>query len=859
MSVFDIKDRVPTEVLENGAVRYGVYNQNGSLEKYQYMKREDEPLEEGTAINKVLNDDFQSVAIGYNELGEYEEEVDYYYNSYGETSKTDTTRFEATSIKLNKVIPLDDGNIAVFGVGTTSSYYLYYGIVNEYNEKVKSFNYLKNSSNANIKAQYFDVVKLKNGKIALYYTDTDNSGHPTLMVIDQEMNIIVNEVELKEEKVAYGNVTITELKNGNIMAINVLGNSVAECVVFSETGEIIVPYKNLMGSATGSAIQPTTAYKICTLENGNVLFAYLDYANSTKGTYVGLDENGEVIKTATVLSSVASNQMIDCFPLTNGRVVILYQSDSKKIGYFTILNDDFSVYKTATSFCSTATSKFAGKQIRDDKFIIDYYTTNSDSVSAVFCMPYSLSGSSQTLVNLYTSSTAPVQIDVCGTKKGLSFTSFILSNYPYTVVLGTYATYWKRNYILPNLGKPLTNQRLKIWSRQNSFDVYLNQSAINDVSNIILQDGKILSLVCKSNEIYMYWVNEYGEIEKQSIVERKTGEYSNYIGACLTDDNEIFLAIYDSTNKVVCYQILDINGNTIKGRTNFDTGNTVGDVVVSKFGNGNICTIFSDRTNGTLDYLIFDNEGNILTPKTSLLSFYSAQKLRSCTLKDGKVAYCFIRRGTSSSSTFYCYYGVINADGTIAKSAYNLGHSSDIDDCYITPMENGGFAIGTYYYLSGNFVHIAVFDKDYKNISGGEVSINSNTVSYSNGAVGCCGLKNGNVAYIYCLPQSSSEYRSYFGIMNEKGKDTSSPSGRINFTEERIEVYEAILHPNGNVILCYGKYSGSSYRCYLSSIFAGNRETKNSINGISVDTLMQPKKFYEMIMTTKLVAKEVRA
>jgi hypothetical protein len=48
-----MKDRVPSKVLDNGAIRYGVYDESGTLEKYQYLKLEDEPIEEGSALNKA--------------------------------------------------------------------------------------------------------------------------------------------------------------------------------------------------------------------------------------------------------------------------------------------------------------------------------------------------------------------------------------------------------------------------------------------------------------------------------------------------------------------------------------------------------------------------------------------------------------------------------------------------------------------------------------------------------------------------------------------------------------------------------------------------------------------------------------
>ena len=54
MSILEVKDRIPTQVLDNGAIRYGVYDENNNLLRYEYMKREDEPIEEGTPVNRAL-------------------------------------------------------------------------------------------------------------------------------------------------------------------------------------------------------------------------------------------------------------------------------------------------------------------------------------------------------------------------------------------------------------------------------------------------------------------------------------------------------------------------------------------------------------------------------------------------------------------------------------------------------------------------------------------------------------------------------------------------------------------------------------------------------------------------------------
>ena len=48
-----MKDRQPTQVLANGAIRYGIYNADGTLDHYEYLKREDAPTVEGTPLSKA--------------------------------------------------------------------------------------------------------------------------------------------------------------------------------------------------------------------------------------------------------------------------------------------------------------------------------------------------------------------------------------------------------------------------------------------------------------------------------------------------------------------------------------------------------------------------------------------------------------------------------------------------------------------------------------------------------------------------------------------------------------------------------------------------------------------------------------
>ena len=48
-----MRDRTPTRALENGALRYGVYGEDGSLLRYEYLALEDDPADPGTELRKA--------------------------------------------------------------------------------------------------------------------------------------------------------------------------------------------------------------------------------------------------------------------------------------------------------------------------------------------------------------------------------------------------------------------------------------------------------------------------------------------------------------------------------------------------------------------------------------------------------------------------------------------------------------------------------------------------------------------------------------------------------------------------------------------------------------------------------------
>lgn len=48
-----MKDRESTNILDNGAVRYGIYDDEGTLLRYEYIKLEDEPTVAGSLYNRA--------------------------------------------------------------------------------------------------------------------------------------------------------------------------------------------------------------------------------------------------------------------------------------------------------------------------------------------------------------------------------------------------------------------------------------------------------------------------------------------------------------------------------------------------------------------------------------------------------------------------------------------------------------------------------------------------------------------------------------------------------------------------------------------------------------------------------------
>lgn len=124
-----MRDRIPTKVLDNGAIRYAVYDENGALLRYEYMLLADEPTDPGTTLRKgtLLDDDAEAkiwgaaadrtVNDGFHKVSElYQHWWSILHGeaySYYEEVKTPVTAAyelfnQATSLRYSKNIDIDD-------------------------------------------------------------------------------------------------------------------------------------------------------------------------------------------------------------------------------------------------------------------------------------------------------------------------------------------------------------------------------------------------------------------------------------------------------------------------------------------------------------------------------------------------------------------------------------------------------------------------------------------------------------------------------------------------------------------------------------------------------------------------------
>lgn len=106
-----MRDRIPTQVLENGAIRYAVYDASGAFLRYEYMLPADEPTEPGTPLNKAnLLSDATAQTIG---LEQTDPTVDNAFSRVGGANGV-TTGINTAYVLAGPSFQLTDGALIRF-------------------------------------------------------------------------------------------------------------------------------------------------------------------------------------------------------------------------------------------------------------------------------------------------------------------------------------------------------------------------------------------------------------------------------------------------------------------------------------------------------------------------------------------------------------------------------------------------------------------------------------------------------------------------------------------------------------------------------------------------------------------------
>lgn len=95
-------DRVPVQVASNGAIRYGIYDVNGNLIRYEYIKNEDGATTTGTPLNKAnLLTDTTATKLGLSASATVNDAIDAVYGKVGDTKSTKRTDLGADWLLCN--------------------------------------------------------------------------------------------------------------------------------------------------------------------------------------------------------------------------------------------------------------------------------------------------------------------------------------------------------------------------------------------------------------------------------------------------------------------------------------------------------------------------------------------------------------------------------------------------------------------------------------------------------------------------------------------------------------------------------------------------------------------------------------
>lgn len=825
MSILDVKDRIPTEVLENGAVRYGVYDESGNLLRYEYMKREDEPIEEGTPVNKRLFDIIDQSAIGYNVLDEYEDVSLGISKSYEAIAKS-FNGLPSGGINSGEIVPLDNGNAMILYGEIGNSNYMSYEIRTEYGEIVKAKTLLSSGG----ACSYIKAILLKNGNIFVSYSEGST---PTLkhMILDQEGNVVRASVNTSEYSYAKN---LVELDNENVLIIYSTGDNSrgVKAIIIKPNGSVFSTVTLQTSTTTawisiikqessywafyndvyavfdvkGNFIQLKTGYSLgnsCVIKNRSGNYIHFGYSVDTK--FVITDEKMNFIKEVVLILEKNSAGYNIC-DLGNDQYLLYYTNDNKNREYYCVINGDGDIL-----------------------------------VDPVLIMSSRMGG--------WRNSAKLKSGTVLISSKGMTSTT------SYVIAIGLDTEIIERKYNIDEIGYPNEAQKLNVLVGKqpvpnleiyNGFAYYKNPSLFDS------ETGNVITFFSTTDVKFAIY-NKYGEISQDIISTNSNADSGSGFGVSLLENNNIFLAFSDVNNSYKgTFKIIDKIGNEIKLSTIFRNAST-GEINVIELDNGNVMLVYVNRSSTATYYgyyAIYDENGNVVKSDTVFLNGETINKLVAKKLKNGNV---FV--GVTTYSGYVAKYMIIDSEGNVVKELTTLSENSNT---YIglDVMEDGNVLFAMV--ISSTYVgQYAIIDEN-----GNIVKNPTNYTVPSSDSVGwltVLALRNGNVAiaqqdrnkgnagvlYIYNKEIEEIEKMGYF-----EGKAINYMSGIAEFEDGSlfISYYESanqkvkanIVPPNGKPLM-----NGSV--------------VSNKLNDIEIDTIIKGENFYELVyLDGKYVAQEVR-
>lgn len=843
MSLLDVRDRVPTKALPNEAIRYGIYDEQGKLLRNEYIKREDEPIENGTAINKVLFNDLTQKVIGYNVLSDFpQENVAVSYSSY---SRTGEKVFNDFNTGYTKIVKLNNGNVFVAyqnvgikGNPTASSpRYGTFKILDRDGNIVKDETVFNESV-----TYYIYAILLQNGNVFIAFRDDVNASKGAFVIYDQDGNLVKEKTVLETGSAQY--VSCVQTTNGNVFIVyqDNINSYYGTYVICNQDGDII---KKETVFKAGNTIYPSAT----ALNNGNVFIAFVD--DRGYGQFIILNSDGEIQKEATDFN-LFSTTIVEAKTLKNGNVFLTYtDANNSNYGTYAIFDEDGNRVYYGTTFASV-TLTFKTTVVLEDGKVLIAYTDKTGNSYPSFVIIKETGGTYQSATRLVSGGMTSDISGVAFENNDVLLACGDTGSWVGEIIKLIPAKSYRKDYIIDGLSLPEKGEKLNLWNTNKMFsDKYIinggkvSYASTSDIGMTGLKNGNIFigyKDAYQGDARFAIYTKDGKTVKPETVY--ATG--STYYNVPLTLPNgNVFLIFVEGNNSKSegTVIVFDQEGNVVKDRK-IIVASGMAYISAVLLDDGNIFIAYTQSGSGKI--MIVDQEANIIksavTFTTSTTTDISATKM-----KNGNIFIAYKRY--YSSNDYRGFHCIFDQQGNFVKNDTEL-YSKQTNKIQATALNNGNVFIS---FIESSTYNLTFFIVDH---NGTEVKSVTSVVRCSNAEKTATLLGNGNVM-LTCADSSTSNGLLY--VYDEFG---NKREGVITFDTDKLSAQASVTLPDGDGVLAFD--SGSSSTAYRGKFIVCSKElgtnlASNFINGIKVDTLINKGEFYEAIYDgEKYIAKEVR-